>query len=158
VDETDNDLLYGAVEGNGSRSSGFGNSVRTDPGGGRGCDLAITCVHASDECHRCRGYSWMVSRHGFYSGTGGWQHSGAFFAMLISSQTRSSEGEKHPSPRRKSMPARHVSSSSQQRHAASQHYESRGASAQQNAHDMDVSMSLHGTDAIDHVREPGEST
>lgn len=29
------------------------------------CELAMTCVHGKEECHRCRGAYWMYQWHGF---------------------------------------------------------------------------------------------
>jgi hypothetical protein len=101
-----------------------------------GCDLAITCVHASEECQRCRGYSWMYHWHGFIQALADGNTPGAFFAHLTSSQTRSSE-RKHRHQAGKACPRRAclflITAATRQR---SQHLCEQAARAQQKAHDM----------------------
>ena len=58
------------------------------------CDLFIICVHGEEECSRCRGYYWMYQWHYFIQALADGHTPEAFFAHLLSSQTRSS-GHKH---------------------------------------------------------------
>jgi hypothetical protein len=55
-------------------------------GWGETCDLAITCVHGHEECHRCRGYYWMLQWHCFIQALADVNTPDAFFASLPSSQ------------------------------------------------------------------------
>src|SRR2546426_10167398 len=49
------------------------------------CDLAITCVHGEEECHRCRGYYWMYQWHCFIQALANGNTPEAFFERLTSS-------------------------------------------------------------------------
>lgn len=55
------------------------------------CDLAITCAHGHEECHRCRGYYWMYQWHCFIQAIADGNTPEAFFAHLPSAPTTSSE-------------------------------------------------------------------
>ena len=46
------------------------------------CELAITCGHGQEECHRCQGSYWMYQWHCFIQHLANGQPPDAFFASL----------------------------------------------------------------------------
>lgn len=69
------------------------------------CDLAISCRHGAEEGQRCRGYYWMYQWHRFIQALADGNTPGAFFALLTSSQRRSS-GRKNQYKAGKARPRR----------------------------------------------------